>query len=346
MRKRTVLCLTAVILLVLTPLFALAETALDLSHYSIVHLGDRKLVYQGPGKDYFRDGSAGVGATNDVRVYGSVGDWLMIGYVYSTDNFRVGWVERPKSGMEIISQKDVGELSFEYVVRAVTDDCAMTYDPVFVSVRSLDLEKGDKVTLLCRLPKKWVYVEANIKGKPSRGFLYADMLGDSPIAADASPLSPSGGSAKTFLRDMASKTMEGNYAVFSGPGEGYSRAQGLPRVGYQTKATVHGTEGGWALISFASDCVKHYGYLPQSLLPSMKNVKEMTLDRVSCAAVKETPLRDAPSQTAAFTARVPEGADLLFLSWSDKQKNWALVEYVSGGEKARGFVPAECLELR
>ena len=344
MRKRTVLCFTAALLLGLLPLLASAETVLDLSQYSIVHLGDRKLVYQGPGKDYFRDGSAGVGATNDVRVYGTLGDWMMIGYVYSTDNFRVGWVEKPTSGMEIISKEDVGELSFEYVVRAVNDDCAMTYDPVFVSVRSLDLEKGDKVTLLCRVTKKWVYVEASIKGKPSRGFLYADMLEDVPVAADAAPLSPSGAGAKTVMRDMAAKTLEGNYAVFSGPGEGYARAQGDPYAGFETKVTVHGTEGGWALISFSQDGIKHYGYLPQSLLPSMKNVKEMTIDRAACTALTDTPLRDAPAQAAAFTARVPSGTDLVFLCWSDKQKDWALVEYVSGGEKARGFVPANCLD--
>ena len=215
MRKRTVLCFTAALLLGLLPLLASAETVLDLSQYSIVHLGDRKLVYQGPGKDYFRDGSAGVGATNDVRVYGTLGDWMMIGYVYSTDNFRVGWVERPTSGMEIISQEDVGELSFEYVVRAVNDDCAMTYDPVFVSVRSLDLEKGDKVTLLCRVTKQWVYVETSIKGKPSRGFLYTDMLGDVPVAADAAPLSPSGAGAKTVMKNMAAKTLEENADTFA-----------------------------------------------------------------------------------------------------------------------------------
>ena len=166
MRVKTVFCLAAALLFALSPLFALAQTELDLSCYSLVHLGDRKLVYQGPGKDYFRDGSAGVGATNDVRVYGSDGEWLMIGYVYSTDNFRVGWVERPKSGMEILSDREVGELSFEYVVRAVTDDCAMTYDPVFVSVRSLDLEKGDKVTLLSRLPKNGPMSSRTSKASP------------------------------------------------------------------------------------------------------------------------------------------------------------------------------------
>ena len=346
MRGKTLVCLTMVVLFALSPLLAAAQTELDLSHYSLVHLGDRKLVYQGPGKDYFRDGSAGVGATNDVRVYGSDGEWLMIGYVYSTDNFRVGWVEQPKTGMEILSDKDVGELSFEYVVRAVTDDCAMTYDPVFVSVRSLDLEKGDMVTLLSRLPKKWAYVEADIKGKPTRGFLYADLLGDAPVAADARPLSPSGSGAKTVMKDMASKTIGGNYAVFSGPGEGYAQAQNRPHISWQTKAVVHGAESGWALISFSRDGIRHYGYLPVSLLPNMKNVKDMTIDRAACAASSDTPLRDAPSRTAAQTARVPRGADLVFLCWSGRQKDWAFVEYVSDTEKARGFVPAEALSFR
>ena len=346
MRVKTIFCLAAALLFALSPLLAAAQTELDLSRYSLVHLGDRKLVYQGPGKDYFRDGSAGVGATNDVRVYGSVGEWLMIGYVYSTDNFRVGWVEQPKTGMEILSDREVGELSFEYVVRAVTDDCAMTYDPVFVSVRSLDLEKGDKVTLLSRLPKKWAYVEAEIKGKPTRGFLYADLLGSAPVAADATPLSPSGSSPKTVMKDMASKTIGGNYGVFSGPGEGYAQAQNRPHISWQTKAVVHGTEGGWALISFSRDGIRHYGYLPMSLLPSMKNVKDMTIDRSACSASSDTPLRDAPSRTAAFTARAPQGADLVFLCWSSRQKDWAFVEYVSGAEKARGFVPADALNFR
>ena len=90
MRKQHVFCLFLALVFALTPALSHAGEELDLSVYSVVHLGDRKLVYQGPGKDYFRDGSAGVGATNDVRVYGTLGDWMMIGYVYSTDNFRVG----------------------------------------------------------------------------------------------------------------------------------------------------------------------------------------------------------------------------------------------------------------
>ena len=340
MRKKRLLCLTAALLLAVLPLFSAAEETLDLSRYSLVHLGDRKLVYQGPGKDYFRDGSAGVGGTNDVRVYGSEGDWLMIGYVYSTDNFRVGWVEAPVSGMETLKEEDVGPLSFAYLTRTVTDDCAMTYDPVFVSVRSLDLSRGDRVTLLCALPKKWVYVEADIKGKPSRGFLYAGLLDESPAFSDASPLTASSAGAKTVLRDMTTKTVTGNYAVFSGPGEGYNRAQGNLYISYQTRATVHGSEGSWALISFKADGMTHYGYLPLSLLPNTKSVREMTIDRAACSAANDTRLLDAPARTAALTAQIPQGTELVFLCWSDKQKDWALVEYVTDGEKARGFVPA------
>ena len=66
-------------LLLLAALPALAETELDLQVYSLAHLGDRYLVYQGPGKDYFRDGSAGVGASTDVRVYGYSEDWMLVG---------------------------------------------------------------------------------------------------------------------------------------------------------------------------------------------------------------------------------------------------------------------------
>ena len=345
MRKQPVFCLLLAVLFALSPALTHGETTLDLSRYSVVHLGDRKLVYQGPGKDYFRDGSAGVGATNDVRVYGTLGDWMMIGYVYSTDNFRVGWVETPRAGMETVREADVGELSFEYTARTVTDDCAMTYDPVFVSVRSLDLSRGDPVTLLCRLSQKWAYVEVDIKGKPSRGFIYADMLSDSPLAADVQPLTASSSGAKTVLKDMTTKTSAVNAAVYSGPGEGYARAQGDPCLTYQTKATVHGSEGNWVLISFKENGLTHYGYLPLSLLPNTNKVKEMTIDRAACQAAQELSLRDAPSQSAALTARVPAGEDLVFLCWSDKQKNWALVEYVKGDEKARGFVPAASLNF-
>ena len=345
MRGKTIICLLTALLLAVLPPLSLAEAQLDLSQYSIVHLGDRKLVYQGPGKDYYRDGSAGVGADTNTRVYGYSDGWMLIGYVYSTDNFRVGWVETPQSGLEWVSEAEIGELSFDWRVRPVADDCAMTFDPVFVSVRSLDLNKGDPVTVLCYVPKKWAYVEAVIKGKPARGFIYADMVSDSPLAADVKPLSAGSGKAKSVMKNMTNKVMEGNYAVFSGPGEGYSRAQSEPFARFGTRVTVHGAEGSWVLISFSEGGMKHFGYLPLRLLPNVRSVKDMTIDRAACAAAGDIALRDAPQTNAAFTARVPAGTELVFLCWSDKHKEWALVEYVNGNEKARGFVHASQLDF-
>ena len=77
--------------------------------------------------------------------------------------------------IELLAEENFKELK-EFLSDANEADIAECLD---------DLEKGDQVTLLCYLPKKWVYVEADIKGKPSRGFLYAEMLGESPAAADA-----------------------------------------------------------------------------------------------------------------------------------------------------------------
>ena len=341
MKARCILCLLLALAMAAAPALSRAEYELHLKRYSLVHLEERKLVYQGPGKDYFRDGSAGVGATNDVRVYGTSEGWMLVGYLYSTDNFRVGWVEIPKHDITWLKEADVGELSFERTARRVADDCAITYDPVFVSTRALDLSKGEIVTLLCVLPEKWAYVEVKTKGKLTRGFMYADMLDLSPIAADAPELSEGGGSPKTVLKEQVTKTPGGNYAVFSGPGEGYARAEGEPYIGFAAKAKVYGTEGKWALVSFTGNDKKtHYGYLPVSLLPDVSKVKEMTTDRAACRAARDTALRDAPDSSAAAALTAPEGAALIFLSWADKKKTWAYVEYRTQTEKARGFVPA------
>ena len=339
--------ISLLLLICLMTLPSLGEGAgLDLHRYAVVHLGDWEAVYQGPGKDYLRDGSAGVGATNDTRLYGYSEDWLLIGYVYSTDNFRVGWVEDPRSALEFVKEADVGPLRFERVARRLKDDCAMTYDPVFVNARALDLDKGDLVTLLCYLPEKWAYVEVLTRKKLTRGFIYADMLEEEPPVPDARTLSASGGSAKTVLRSPVNKTMDGNYAVFSGPGEGYARAAGDPYIPWTNKARVYGTEDQWALIAFTgADGAEHYGWLPSRLLPNKSSVKELTFDQASASLTDDTALLDAPKDAGALTASLSAGDSVVFLCYSHKQKNWALVEYASGSRKARGFVPAARLSF-
>ena len=342
LKLRRLSCLFLSLMLAALPLLALADTELDLKHYALVHLEERKLVYQGPGKDYFRDGSAGVGATNDVRIYGYSEGWMLVGYLYSTDNFRVGWVEIPQHDITWLKEADVGELIFRRTARRVNDDCAMTYDPVFVSVRSLDLEKGDIVTLLCELPEKWAYVEVKTKGKLTRGFLYAGLIDPDPVIPDAPALTASAGQMRTVLKEQTTKTPGGNWAVFSGPGEGYVQADGSPYVGFDAKAKIYGTEGKWVLISFTgSDRKTHFGYIPVSLLPDVSRVKAFTADNADCRAARQTALLDAPDRSARLTAAVPEGARMIFLCWADKQKKWAYVEYQTQTSKARGFLPAE-----
>ena len=319
----------------------------SLKDYTVFTFGERQLVYQGPGETYFKHGNAAVGASNNARLYGTLDNCLMIGYGYSTDKFRVGWVPIPEAAKDkrtVLSASDtVGELRFDMVLRTTKDECAATYDPVKVSMRNIEIKKGATINVLCWYGD-WAYCEFRVDKKLSWAFMYADMLNAEPLAKPAADLKTSGTERKTVLKEIAGKTPGGNYGLFSGPGENYLRAdEGGAHIRPTEKCYVIGGEGDWAFVRVAAAGGDKYGYLPLAAMPDKAKLKDVSFDCVPAETVTAAALRDAPGDKAALLINLPAGAQVNFLAWSDSAHHYAYVEYKANGLRARGFVPAECV---
>ena len=339
--------IAAALLIVLMSGLSAQASEFSLKDYSVFTFGERQLVYQGPGDTYLRHSNAAVGASNNARLYGTLDGCLMIGYGYSTDKFRVGWVPIPtpdKDKRTILSVSEtVGELRFDMVLRTTVDECAATYDPVKVSMRNIEIKKGAIINVLCWYGK-WAYCEFKVDKKLAWGFMYANMLSSEPLAKPAKDLKTTGTQRKTVLKELAAKTPGGNYGVFSGPGENYLRAdEGGAHIRPTEKCYVIGSEGDWAFVRVAAEKRQFYGYMPTASLPDKDRVKEVTFDCVPTVVEKSSALRDAPDETADMLINLSSGAEVNFLAWSDSAHTYAYVEYKADGIRTRGFIPSASL---
>ena len=317
----------------------------NLKDYSVFTFGERQLVYQGPGETYYRHGNAAVGASNNARLYGTLDGWLMIGYGYSTDKFRVGWVEIPaadKDKRTVLSTSDtVGPLRFDMVLRTTVDECAATYDPVKISMRNIEIKKGAIVNVLCWYDK-WAYCEFTVEKKKTWAFMYAKMLSKDPVAKPAPALRTNGTERKTVLKQVAVNTPGGNYGLFTGPGENYLRAeQGGAHVRPMDKCVIYGIEGDWALVKAGGRC----GYMPiDTLTIGRSKLKNVVFDCVPSVINSAVPLSDAPEDGAETLLTLEPGAAVNFLAWAEAGRQYAYVEYLTDSVRVRGFIPASGIE--
>ena len=339
----------AVLLLaaLMTAGFTAQATEFNLKDYTVFTFGERQLVYQGPGETYYRNGNAACGISNNARLYGTLDGCLCIGYGYSTDKFRVGWVRTPEGAKDkrtVLKQSDtVGELRFDMVLRTTVDECAATYDPVKISMRSIEVKKGATVNVLCWYDK-WAYCEFKIDKKLSWAFVYADMISKDPVAKPAPDLRTNGSEMKSVLKEIAAKTPAGNYGLFTGPGENYYRAEGGgAHIRPTEKCRVYGIEGDWAFVRVDAESGVRYGYLPAAIVPDHNKFKNISYDCVSSVITEACVLRDAPDGSGEALTELPAGAEVNFLTWSDSGKKSAFIEYKTDSLRVRGFVPAEAL---
>ena len=319
----------------------------SLKDYSVFTFGERMIVYQGPGDTYYRHGNAAIGISNNARLYGTLDNCLMIGYGYSTDKFRVGWVPIPepeKDKRTILSVSDtVGELRFDMVLRTTVDECAATYDPVKISMRNIEIKKGATINVLCWYDK-WAYCEFKVEKKLSWGFMYAKMLSKEPVAKPAPDLKTKGTERKTVIKELAAKMPGGNYGLFSGPGENYLRADaGGAHIRPTEKCYVIGEEGDWVFVRVAAATGDRYGYLPAAAMPDKAKIKSVSFDCVP-TVVSKAALRDAPNDGASLLTNISSGAEVNFLAWSDSAHHYAYVEYKADGLRTRGFILTDAIK--
>ena len=129
-------------------------------------------VYSAPSSDAYKDEGASVTTNSDVNIYGSVGDWVLVGYNIRGSKGRIGYV---KNSVDV-NIKNSPELTFSSVSVPLTKDTQLTDDPLFSTRALCDLKKGDNVIVLAFMQGNWAYVESTYKNKQIRGFVQQSCL--------------------------------------------------------------------------------------------------------------------------------------------------------------------------
>ena len=145
--------------------------------YIRLRSGQQLAVYSAPSSKSWRgaDGEASVSTNGAVYAAGWEGDWLLIMYERSNGAVRVGYVNgsRVRGGVPMETS-----LHFDHDPAVVTQSCILTDDPATASGAIATLPAGTRVTYLTRFYNRnaWDYVEAEVGGKTTRGFIRAGSL--------------------------------------------------------------------------------------------------------------------------------------------------------------------------
>ena len=101
-------------------------------------------VYQGPGYDYYRAKNANVGG-GKIRIYGTDGDWLLIGYGTSSGDYHIGYI----TGYTLPSAaKNVRPVVYGWVPATTKAKVDVTMDPVSNMKKLESLPAGTAVTFM------------------------------------------------------------------------------------------------------------------------------------------------------------------------------------------------------
>jgi len=142
------------------------------AHINHSYSGKSIPVYSGPGTDYARaaNGKASLGGGR-IRIWGSDGDWVMIGYGLSNNLYRVGYIQRS----QLPASLDIQPLHFGSQTATVVSEASLTDDPIVNPTWLMKIPVGTKVTLLAFEnfvnPPHWAYIETTFNGQPIRGFV-------------------------------------------------------------------------------------------------------------------------------------------------------------------------------
>lgn len=132
-----------------------------------------------------------------------------------------------------------------------------------------------------------------------------------------------------------------HFAVYSGPGEWYQRgANGKAAVSTNDWVQVFGAENGYLLIQYAvSSSQMRFGYIPQSAAPALTAALHFSYDPAvvtGTASLTDDPL---VSQQSLCTLWAGEQ-----VKWLATLGDWVYVEYESGSQAVRGFLPAASVQ--
>ena len=183
----------ALILCVLCILPAGANEPGDLNEYINCHFSKSFPCYTGPGEEYFRiDGNAKYGS-GACRVWGSDGNWLMVGFLASRGRYRIGYISRDALNYAEGADGELDRpLSFVSIPAHVREGGApLTDDPVLNNERFSYMQSGQRVTVLGYF-EGWAYVETQITTRArGRGFVRSfNVILDDPSVTDVPTAAP------------------------------------------------------------------------------------------------------------------------------------------------------------
>lgn len=130
--------------------------------------GAAEAVFSGPGEQYYRanDGRASVQGGR-LRVWGTVGDWALIGYGLSNNLYRIGYIRRTA----LPASLSVPELYLGSQAVTTVNNAPLNDDPIINPIKIMEIPAGTGITLLAYLDERWAYVETMYNNQPIRGFV-------------------------------------------------------------------------------------------------------------------------------------------------------------------------------
>ena len=378
MKKRLV-CLTLICALLLSfAPSALARATLD--NHATGSFSKNYAVYTGPGEYYYRanNGKASYGG-GTCRIYGTDGDWLLIGYMLKGGDYRIGYI--PKTALSTAG-KITGHinynLAFDYTTAYADDYCRVTDDPIMNQKMFYTIPEGTPVTVLATLGNPWTYIEVDSPSGPIRGFVWSIHLRAAPGTQGSAAANPSGqnvssvtgktwqtaapkataapSSSLTFYHETSKgdwlpkyqdSEISGSWPVYSGPGEYYYRANNGKATMGGGNCRIYGVENGWVMIGYGLSNGKYrIGYVQQRALGRRSmSIPYLDLKYTTRQVKADAKLTDDIAVTRGTLVTLPEGTYVLFLGYvSEANVTWAYVEVMAENSIMRGFIHASALQ--
>lgn len=138
-----------------------------IDHYQPLRLEGSQPVYSGPGAHYYQASGAVVSGGRS-RVYGSEGDWILMGYGLSDGRYRIGWVS--KSALP--AGASVPELAFAHQPAKAINLVRVYDDPIMKPTTVFEIQPGGTFQVLAtQRDGYYAYIETEFNGQPYRGFV-------------------------------------------------------------------------------------------------------------------------------------------------------------------------------
>lgn len=160
--------------------FRTAAPAVPALNFTLVSLqrGQKAAVYSAPSTKAWRGAKskAEVSTNGEVWIAGVMDKWVLICYETSKGSVRIGYVDGSKLKDDL---SGLPELAFAGTEAVITAGCSVTDDVTRQASTIVKLKAGATVVYLAPYERDgvaWVYIETQVSGKITRGFIPADCL--------------------------------------------------------------------------------------------------------------------------------------------------------------------------